>query len=74
MSVITHSPDETKILPVEKDNEMLSKQSLFGCYHEHRADHHAVNNKGFNRNIRPALERKFKPDIEHLLSENRENN
>ena len=31
------------------------------------------NYKGFNRNIRPTLEHKFKPDIEHLLNENQEN-
>ena len=62
-----------KFLPVKKHNEMLSKQFLCGCYQEHRADHHTINYKGFNRNIRPTLERKFKPDIEHLLNENREN-
>ena len=52
---------------------MLSKQFLLGCYQEHRADHHTVNNKGFNRNIRPTLEHKFKPDIQHWLNENQEN-
>ena len=52
---------------------MLSKHFLLVSYHEHRADHHTVNYKGFNRNIRPTLERKFKPHIEHSLNENQEN-
>ena len=62
-----------KIYRLKKHNEMLSKQFLLGCYQEHRADHHTVNYKSFNRNIRPSLEHKFKPDIEHLLNENQEN-
>ena len=71
MSDITRLLVEPQFYRSKKHNEKLSEQFLLECYQEHRADHHTVNNKGSNQSIRLTLERKFKPDIEHLLSENR---
>ena len=72
MSDITHMHDETKDLPVKKHNEMLSKQFFLGATRSTELTI-TLNYKGFNRNISPTLEHKFKPDIEHLLNENQEN-
>ena len=71
MTPIEHIHQETKILPVKENSQMLSRQFLLGCHQPSRVDHCTVSIQDESRNIRPTLSSAFNRDIASQLHNNK---
>ena len=70
LAPIEHLHRETKMLPVKKRKELLSKQFLLGSYLPSRSDHNIVTELEGKRTACPALNGLFKTSIPYLFDQN----